>query len=570
MKKILTTSLIFVLYLSCYSQIILSEIHYHPADEPLTLGDDLEFLEITNTGNESVNLAGYFFSEGIVFSFPANSLIDPSESLVLAKNKTVLESTKSITVFGQYSGGLKNSGETITLSDLSQIEIFSVTYDDTAPWSVLADGIGNSLEYKGSGDLNNADSWIPSANDGGSPGIFTPNLVAENFNIRINEITANQVNGTEEKIEIYNFGEENVDLSGWFLTDDRKDPKKYTLPEGTTLNANEYLTISSNDYGSSFGLSSNGEEVYLFSATDNNLTGFAHGFSYDVMEENQSYGSVITSSGDIKTFTLSETSFGSENEQAKVGPLVITNIMYDGGTFFDEFITIKNISDSVVSSNSPFLADSNGIRVEALRFQFDFNNPVTFEPGESFIITPAVPEDFRSNYNLDTEKQIFQCDGGLNSESELISIELPRKRDVATLSGGLLDYDNYYKTLDEVEYFNESPWYTDANGTGKYLSRINTTEYSNDPVKWEVTNQQLLDLNTEFETTVFSLHPTLSTDLIKITSSAGESNFTILNNRGIIVLTGEVKNNDHINISNIPSGLYFLTINSKTEKFIKF
>ena len=147
MKQLFTTSLILISSIICNAQIILSEIHYNPADELPILGDDLEFLEVTNTGNEEVNLAGYFFTEGIQFSFPANSLLAPNASLVLAKNKLVLENTKSISVFGQYSGGLKNSGETVTMSDLFLNEIFSVTYDDTAPWSVLADGIGNSLEY---------------------------------------------------------------------------------------------------------------------------------------------------------------------------------------------------------------------------------------------------------------------------------------------------------------------------------------------------------------------------------------------------------------------------------------
>ena len=34
-----------------------------------------------------------------------------------------------------------------------------------------------------------------------------------------------------------------VDISGWYLTDDRHDPFKYTIPDGTTIKARGYKTF---------------------------------------------------------------------------------------------------------------------------------------------------------------------------------------------------------------------------------------------------------------------------------------------------------------------------------------
>ena len=43
-------------------------------------------------------------------------------------------------------------------------------------------------------------------------------------------------------IEIYNRGDEPVDLLGWHLTDDEKDPAKWTFPQ-RTLEAQQYLVV---------------------------------------------------------------------------------------------------------------------------------------------------------------------------------------------------------------------------------------------------------------------------------------------------------------------------------------
>ena len=65
--------------------------------------------------------------------------------------------------------------------------------------------------------------------------------------IIINEVMAS--NGTYENghaydwVELYNSGTKQVDLSGWHLSDSKKNPEKFTFPKGASLKAGGYLTV---------------------------------------------------------------------------------------------------------------------------------------------------------------------------------------------------------------------------------------------------------------------------------------------------------------------------------------
>jgi hypothetical protein len=65
--------------------------------------------------------------------------------------------------------------------------------------------------------------------------------------ILINEVMAS--NGFYENgeaydwIELYNDGKKTEDLSGWYLSDSKKDPLKWSFPQGTKLKAGGYLTV---------------------------------------------------------------------------------------------------------------------------------------------------------------------------------------------------------------------------------------------------------------------------------------------------------------------------------------
>ena len=67
--------------------LVISKIHYHPQDYWGISGDRLEFIEISNNGDEAVDLTGLYFRElGLSYSFPNNASLGPREALVLCSD----------------------------------------------------------------------------------------------------------------------------------------------------------------------------------------------------------------------------------------------------------------------------------------------------------------------------------------------------------------------------------------------------------------------------------------------------------------------------------------------------
>lgn len=562
-KSIFLSALVILGFVSKAQNIVISEIHYNPADAGSVLGDELEFIEITNITTNDINISGYSFLAGISYFFGSNSIIKAGQSLVIAKNKAVFDIHYQKTAFGQYTGGLKNSGETVTFSDLLLNTVFEVTYSDVSPWSVLADGLGYSLELVDPKNPNLATSWSASANIGGTPTTYQQNLSTANFPIVVNEVLANTSGILPEKIELYNTSDTAVNVGGWYITDDRKDPKKYQIPAQTIINPKGYLVLTSTtSFGNAFNLSSKGEEVYIFSATDNTVTGYSNGFSFKVSDVDQSFGRHITSEGKTIYFIQTDQSFGQVNTPPKVGPLVITDIMYNPDILTDEFVIIKNISANAVSSNSPFLTDSNGIKISGVGYQFDFKNPTSFTSGESFILTSITPSQFRTKYKLAESVQIFQYVGALSNSSETISIEIPIYRD--TLADK--SYDNFYKVIDEVQYHDALPWATGTDGEGAYLKRTDFTKYANDPVLWITYTAPVLGLSkSKFINSDINIYPTLATNILNIDNKEDFGTYKIFNNNGFVLLEGTLENT--IAVSNLPTGNYILQLINEEQVY---
>jgi len=119
---------------------VISEILYHPED------DKPEFIEIVNTGEASVILDGFVFSKGINFTFQPGSSIFPGKGLVLTNDTALFKKVYGFGAFGQFNKQLNNDGETLILKNRFNQTVDSVTYSDTIPWPVEADGDGFSLE----------------------------------------------------------------------------------------------------------------------------------------------------------------------------------------------------------------------------------------------------------------------------------------------------------------------------------------------------------------------------------------------------------------------------------------
>lgn len=127
--------------------VVINEIMYHPVIP------DAEFIELFNrSATTAFDLSGWRV-EGVDFAFPAGTLIDPMAYLVLTKDAGAFGAAYggTIPIAGQFSGQLDNGGETIKLirpapGPGGEQVVDAVSYDDEAPWPILADGTGPSLQ----------------------------------------------------------------------------------------------------------------------------------------------------------------------------------------------------------------------------------------------------------------------------------------------------------------------------------------------------------------------------------------------------------------------------------------
>lgn len=126
--------------------LVINRINYHPGEtEEFPESDDLEFIEIKNTGNQTVNLTGIYLRElGISYQFPANAMLNAGEGLFLVSNPEVFEQRYETTAYGKFERNLSNSTQKLVLADGFGNIIDEVEYDDDSPWPD-ADGSGSYL-----------------------------------------------------------------------------------------------------------------------------------------------------------------------------------------------------------------------------------------------------------------------------------------------------------------------------------------------------------------------------------------------------------------------------------------
>ena len=141
--------------------LVISKIHYHPEDWWGIDGDRLEFIEITNHGDDPVDLTGVYFRElGLTYSFPVGATVGPHEPLLLCSDSLMFIEYYGVVPFGQFNRNLSNKSERLVLADAWGNVIDEVHYFDSDPWPWQADGEGYYLELIDL-DLDNSlpESW---------------------------------------------------------------------------------------------------------------------------------------------------------------------------------------------------------------------------------------------------------------------------------------------------------------------------------------------------------------------------------------------------------------------------
>ncbi|HZO84622.1 MAG TPA: lamin tail domain-containing protein, partial [Verrucomicrobiae bacterium] len=446
-----------------FSKLLVTEIMYNPPAFGDFVDDEFEFLELKNTGLLPLDLSGVTFTSGLNFTFPDGTILGPGEFFLLARNDTVFTNKYPFAqVNGIYGGRLNNAGETLALAHPLGGTIFSFDYNNAAPWVVSPDGHGFSLVPRNPNSNprpTKAENWRASAFPGGSPGADDPEPW-------VPPIYINEVSPELALVELYNPSDTAVDISGWYLTDNRDLPLNYRIAQGTVIAAGEYGVIE-------FPLSELGGDIYLFSAdaSSTNLTGYSHGFRFDGVLPGSSLGRYSDSSGEEQFVRQIAPTLGTANAGPLTGPIVLANIMYhppDDALGLDdqdhEYLVFRNISPDAVPLDTWELRDA---------VDFFFPPGAVANPGESFVLVSFDPADtfkldrFRARYVLLQNLPIYgPYTGKLDNSSDTIEIH-----------AGAVE-------MERVKYFDVMPWPALADGTGAELKRTEPAGHGNDAANW--------------------------------------------------------------------------------------
>jgi hypothetical protein len=144
--------------------LVITRINYNPvATIEFPDNEDLEFIEITNNGDQAVDLTGiYFRGTGLVFQFSDHSVLEPHSSVLLASNLTAFLARYGLNASGQFTRHLSNKDQNLVLADGFGNVIDSVHYYNDSPWPD-ADSNGYYLQLVDINlDNNVAGNWTAS------------------------------------------------------------------------------------------------------------------------------------------------------------------------------------------------------------------------------------------------------------------------------------------------------------------------------------------------------------------------------------------------------------------------
>ncbi|MEN8871815.1 MAG: lamin tail domain-containing protein [Akkermansiaceae bacterium] len=168
------------------TNLVISEIMYNPDG-----GDDTEFIEFLNIGNNTIDMSGVKFGEGLDFDFPLGLTLSPGERVLVVRDEVAFEALYGIglPIVGHFLNGnnLDNAGDRLTLLAQNGEVIRTLRYNDRAPWPEEADGNGRSLvliEPNSNPDHQLPESWQAGFQIGGTPGAgeglaFTGEVLAD-------------------------------------------------------------------------------------------------------------------------------------------------------------------------------------------------------------------------------------------------------------------------------------------------------------------------------------------------------------------------------------------------------
>ena len=469
-------------------QMACSEIMYNaPGESPL------EWVEVYIAGGMDMdNMQNFFLhlSGAVDYTFPEEPL-KKGEYVVVANDTAEFRKmypTFAGRLFGPWVGGttvkLTNEGDVVNVKVQGEGDV-SCAFSNEPPWPSLADGKGRTLVYVG-GNAAQPNSWAASKVDKGNPGVGGDEWVAPT-QVRINEIMPFKL-GEKSWIEVYNAGDQPVDITGWTLEVKRRD-ETLTISAGV-VPAKGYLVLDAETaFDKELVVAPDGGEFYLRGPQEGDES------SIWVPATTATSGVVDLSDGSTAQGPLAAATPGEKNSALAVGSLYINEIHYHPAsantTVPFEFMEVVNGSETPVTLYSSSV--SKGWKVEGVNLEFATATtipakglilliPETLEDVDmdSFGITAWSADFVRETYQIPADVQIVTYKGKLSNRGETIAVKEPYSKETVD---GVTKY--FYIWHDATLYSDGWDGLTEADGYGFSLQRVDTSTMGYEAKAWK-------------------------------------------------------------------------------------
>ena len=471
-----------------------SEIMYNAAD-----GSMLEWVEIYIAGGRDIdNMQNYLLhlSGAVDYTFPAEPL-KKGEYVVIANDLALFKSTYpnfAGRLFGPWDGGttvkLANEGDVVNVKIMGEGDV-SCAFGNEPPWPSLADGKGRTLVHV-SGNAAQPNSWAASVTPGGNPGVGNDEWVKP-ASVRINEIMPNV--GTDNAwIELYNTGDEAVDVAGWTLEVKRRK-QNLTIKSGavsTVIPPKGYVVLDAVDnFDNELVVSPQGGEFYLHGKLEGEESSIWVPASTNVS------GVVDLSDGSTAQGPLASATPGAKNAALKMGDVYINEICYHPGSNTGdvpfEFMELVNNSDKDITLYSSNV--QKGWKVEGINLEFQ---SMVFPAKSMILLIPAELEPeiaaatgitnwsvdlVRKSYSIPESVKIVTYTGKLSNRSETIAVKEPYAKEES--KSAPTGYIYFYIWHDATLYSDNWPGLKEADGLGYSLQRVNTETMGYEASAWK-------------------------------------------------------------------------------------
>lgn len=259
----------------------ITEINYN-SDSTRSTGD---WFEVFNPSSSPIDLSGYKIKDSDplnLYLVPPGTFIAAGGYLVFVADTQRFNSQYSIpNKVGPLGFGLNNNTDQIQVFDPSNQLIIQVTYADSTPWNMGADGLGRTLELLNtSSDPNDPNSWRIGCILGSPGQAYQP---CTNETLMVSEVNYKSPIGNDagDWFELRNLSSSPRDISGFYVRDE-KNTNLYKIPPATVIPPDGFLVLYQNltlfnqeNPGIAnkigplpFGLSGTGDAIRIFNAAD--------------------------------------------------------------------------------------------------------------------------------------------------------------------------------------------------------------------------------------------------------------------------------------------------------------